>query len=49
MQVLIERLETVTEKIEARNEQFKKLISQTKILIASKPKKIVANGTLKIE
>ena len=48
MQVLIERLETVTDKIEERNKQFKELIRQTEILIASKPKKTIANGTIKI-
>jgi len=49
MKTLIERLETINDRIESRNEYFKKLIRQTKVLAASKPKMIINNGTLKIQ
>jgi len=50
MEVLIERVKKVTNRIEERNKQFKELIRQTEILVASKPRKIITtNGTLKIE
>ena len=48
MQVEIEKLERITNRIEERNKQFKKLIKQANILIASKPQKIMANGKIKI-
>jgi len=49
MQVEIEKLERITNRIEERNKQLKKFIKQANILVASKPKKIMGNGTLKIQ
>jgi len=49
MKVLIKKLKTVSQRIEARNKQIEKLIRETEIFLASKSKKIVINGNGKIK